>query len=90
MPQTKSAKKRMRQNEKLREANRQVKSRMKTAIRRVVEAASKKAPPEELRDLVSQAFRHIDKAAKKNIVHKNNAARKKSKLARLTGQSKSV
>ena len=35
----------------------------------------------ELQGLLVQAYQAIDKAAKRNIVHKNNAARKKSRLA---------
>lgn len=82
MPQIQSAKKRMRQNEKRRLANRQVKSRMRTAVKSALQGLESGVSAEEQRKLLSLAFKRIDKAAKKNIIHANNAARKKSKLAR--------
>jgi small subunit ribosomal protein S20 len=82
MPQIQSAKKRMRQNEKKRVANRQVKSRMRTAVKSALQGLEAGVSGDERRKLLSLAFKRIDKAAKKNIIHPNNAARKKSGLAK--------
>ena len=82
MPNTNSAKKRLRQNEKLRILNRSAKSTMRTQIRRVREAVqagdSDKAQAE-----YRVAQKKIDKAASKNLIHKNAAARTKSRLNKL-------
>lgn len=80
MPNIKSAKKRMRQNAKRREANRQKKSAVRTFEKKVRAAIAEKKFDEA--DKVYQTFSSkIDKAAKTNIVHKNAASRKKSRLA---------
>ena len=81
MAQSKQAKKRVRQNAVQRLRNRGMKSSMKTAIRRVEEAcdeSNKEAAAERL----AFAMKRIDKCAKRNIVHRNNASRKKSSLAK--------
>jgi len=82
MPNTSSAKKRLRQNEKRRIHNRAAKSAMRTNIRRVREAVeagdSEKAQAE-----YRSAQKKIDKAASRNLIHKNAAARSKSRLVKL-------
>ena len=82
MPHTKSAKKRLRQNEKRRLRNRSTKSAIKTQIKKVL-AAAKGGTAEELRTQLNLAAKKLDKAAAKRIIHPNLAARKKSQLARL-------
>jgi small subunit ribosomal protein S20 len=74
---TKSAMKRMRQNERRRLRNRAVRSQMRTAVKlaRSVEGAQQRAGVEE-------AIRSLDKAVSKGVIHRNTAARKKSALAR--------
>jgi small subunit ribosomal protein S20 len=70
-----------------RENNRFYKSTMKTAIKNVL-AETDPATREEMLKL---AISRIDKAAKKNVIHKNNAANKKSKLVlRLRKQTEKV
>jgi small subunit ribosomal protein S20 len=59
-----------------RENNRFYKSTMKTAIKNVLAETDEKTREEMLKLAISR----IDKAAKKNVIHKNNAANKKSKL----------
>ena len=74
-------KKRLRQNEKTRIANRAKSTRMKTEMKRVlslVEAGD--APGAE--KALPEAFKRIDKAAKCGVIHANSAAHKKSLLAR--------
>ncbi len=78
MPHYKSALKRLRQQEKRRLINKSNKSRMKTEMKKVL-AAEKK---EDALKQMQVAFSTIDKLAKKGIIHKNNADRKKSRLAR--------
>jgi small subunit ribosomal protein S20 len=82
LQKNKSAEKRNRQNEKLRAANKMVKSSIRTAAKKVVAAAEgkDKANAEAaLHTMMSE----IDTAARKGIVKKNAAARKKSRMQRL-------
>ena len=78
MPNTKQAKKRMVQDERRRLENKSKSSAMKTAIKKVLQAAT----PEDAQAALPRAMKRIDQAAKNNIIHKNNAARKKSRLVR--------
>jgi small subunit ribosomal protein S20 len=68
--------KRDRQDLKRRAINSQNKSRMRTLIKSVLTAESKKSADVHYADAVS----FIDKMASKNVIHKNNAARQKSKI----------
>jgi small subunit ribosomal protein S20 len=74
---TKSAMKRMRQNERRRLRNRAVRSQMRTAVKL---ARSLEGPQQ--RASVAEAIRSLDKAVSKGVIHRNTAARKKSALAR--------
>lgn len=79
MPNTKSAKKRLRQDLERRERNRAVKSSVKTQIKKVISALR-----DGKIDVAETEFRaaasHLDRAAGKGVIHKNNAARRKSRL----------
>ncbi len=86
MPVTKSAKKRMRQTVTRTARNRRVKSTVKTAMRRFEEAIQG-GDLELARTRLIAAVRRIDQAAARGVLHKNNAARKKSRLTRLLNQS---
>lgn len=80
MANIKSQKKRILTNEKARLRNNAVKSDLRTAVRKVnaaVEAGEKDQAVEALR----AASRKFDKAVSKGVLHKNNAANKKSGLA---------
>ena len=68
--------KRDRQDLKKRAINSQNKSKMRTLIKNVLSSDTKKAAGE----YYSSAVSFIDKMASKNIIHKNNAARQKSKI----------
>lgn len=81
MPIIKSAKKRMRQNLKRRAINYPVRSEMKTVIKKLF-LLVKDGNIEEAKKFIGYAYSIIDKACKKNIIHPNNAARKKSQLAK--------
>ncbi len=86
MANIKSAKKRIKVIAKKTLRNKMIKSTTKTAIKKVVlaVAASNK---DEAQKALSSAFKTIDKAASKGVYHKNNASRKKSRLAKLVNKS---
>lgn len=86
MPVTRSAEKRMRQTITRTARNRRVKSMVKTATRRFEEALQS-GDHELARNRLIAAIRRIDQAAAKGVIHKNNAARKKSRLTRLFNQN---
>lgn len=82
MPNTESAKKRLRQNEKRRLHNRAIKSNVRTQIRKVreaIEAGDAERAQAEFR----LATKRLDRAAGRNVIHKNAAARTKSRLSKL-------
>ena len=81
MPNIKSAKKRVIVNQKKTEQNKNIRSAVKTEIKKV-EALVKENKIEEAKALLPNAFALIDSAASKNIIHANNAANKKAKLAK--------
>lgn len=86
MANTKSAIKRIRSSEKRKLRNRRVRSEARTYIKnaRALIAAGQL---EEAQQKVQQAVRVLDKAAEKGIIHKNNAARRKSRLLRALNQA---
>ena len=81
MPNSKQAEKRVRQADEARILNKGLRSHMRTAIRRVNEAIEANEK-DQAQSALTVAMKRIDKCAKRNIVHKNNASRKKSSLAR--------
>ncbi|GGK45463.1 30S ribosomal protein S20 [Streptomyces flaveus] len=80
MANIKSQMKRIKTNEKARLRNKSVKSSLKTAIRKAREAAAA-GDVEKATELQRVAARKLDKAASKGVIHKNQAANKKSALA---------
>jgi len=78
LPKLKSAKKRLRTNAKAYERNRAIRSRMRTAVKRVLQAPDKATAETALQAAISV----VDKTARKGIIHKNAAARYKSRLSR--------
>jgi small subunit ribosomal protein S20 len=86
MPIIKSAKKRVKQAKKRQERNYQLRSLLKTHMKKVLIAANE-GKKEEAEKALPKAYKIIDTAAKKNIIHKKNAANKKSKLARAITKS---
>jgi small subunit ribosomal protein S20 len=77
----KSQIKRNRQNEKRRLRNKSVKSSLKTAIRKFNEA-TEAGDPETAGTLLRDASRKLDKAVSKGVIHKNQAANRKSAIAK--------
>jgi small subunit ribosomal protein S20 len=80
----KSQIKRNRQNEKRRLRNKSVKSSLKTAIRKFNEASAS-GDTETASALMRDASRKLDKAVSKGVIHKNQAANRKSSIAKRLG-----
>jgi len=82
MPIIKSAKKRLKQSKKNHSVNLVYKRKMKEVVKEVKELAlaNKKS---EAKKILPKAYKAIDKAAKRGVIKKNTASRKKSQLSRL-------
>jgi len=80
MPVIKSAKKKLRQDKKKRQRNKEIKNSLKELI--------KKAEKDPSEKLIKQLMSIADKAAKNHTIHKNKAARIKSTFAKLTTPAK--
>lgn len=85
MPNIKSAKKRVLVNKTKAAKNKSRNSALKTAIKKANVAAVEKSPETEA--LVKLAIKKVDQAAAKGLIHKNNAAHKKSALAKLLNEA---
>ena len=81
MANIKSQIKRNRQNAAAHERNKSVKSALKSAVRRFREA-SDAGNADEARTLAAHAGRKLDKAASAGVIHKNQAANKKSAISK--------
>ena len=81
MANIKSQIKRIKQNNAAHERNKSVKSALKTSIRRFREAAET-GNKDEAGELAHAASRTLDKAASAGVIHKNQAANKKSAIAK--------
>ena len=80
MANIKSQIKRIKQNEKAHQRNKAVKSALKTHVRKFREAADS-GNVEEATQALRVATRQLDKAVSKGIIHKNQAANRKSAIA---------
>lgn len=80
MANTKSAAKRALQNEKRRQRNRRYISGARTAIKRARTALTSNSHDETAQDAISRACAMLDRAASKGVIHRKNAARRKSRL----------
>ena len=81
MANTRSAEKRNRQTQKRRTRNVQVRTGLKSAVKKAREAIVQ-ADPAAAKQAVATALRTLDKAASKGIIHKNAAARRISRMAK--------
>ncbi len=79
MPNIKSSKKRVLISEAKAIKNRSANSALKTALKKANAAIEENA--EDKQEIVNLAIKKIDQAAAKGLIHKNNAANKKSALA---------
>ena len=80
MPNSKQSTKCVKRDEVRRIQNKSPTTAMKTAIRHVLSAET----PEAAKEALPMAMKRVDKAAKKNLIHANAAARVKSQLSRAT------
>jgi len=76
---TRSAKKRIRQNEKRRERNRPVRTRARTQVR-IARTAIGAGKQDQAAAAVKEAIQQLDRAAEAGVIHRKNAARRKSRL----------
>lgn len=79
MPTTRSAKKRMRQNEARHARNKAVKARARSAVRRAREAIGAQ-DAQNATEAVQMACSELDRAVSLGVLHRNNADRRKSRL----------
>lgn len=86
MPIIKSAKKRVLQAKKAYERNKHYNTRMRTMVKKVL----KETDAEKAEKLLPETYSAIDVALKKNILHKNNAARKKARVAKVVATLKTT
>ena len=87
MPNHKSAEKRVRQNEKRREINRGNRGKLRTGIKKLRAAFEAGEGGEAARELLPETISLIDKAVQKGALHRNAAARYKSRLTVRANQS---
>ncbi|MFT4295000.1 MAG: 30S ribosomal protein S20 [Micropruina sp.] len=80
MANIKSQMKRIKTNEKARQRNKAVKSALRTHVRKFREAADA-GDAEKAQTLAKAACRALDKAASKGVIHRNQAANRKSAIA---------
>lgn len=88
MANIKSQIKRNRQNEKARLRNKAVRSELKTRTKRALSAAEQGS--EDSVAITREAVKRIDMAASKGVIHKNTAARRKSRLMKRVAASQSA
>ncbi|MDY6875043.1 MAG: 30S ribosomal protein S20 [Chloroflexota bacterium] len=86
MANTKSAIKRLRSAERRRRHNQVYRGRARTAVKKARHLIDE-GHLEEAREAVRVAIKALDKAAQKGVVHKNNAARRKSRLVQQLNQA---
>ena len=79
MPQSKSCKKRVKTSAKANVRNRAMRSKIQTATKRLEDATT----AEDVNSALQTVYSVLDRAAKKNVIHKNKAANRKSKLSAL-------
>ena len=81
MANIKSQIKRNKQNEKARQRNKAVRSSLKSSVRKFREAVTA-GDSGEAATLFTEASRELDVAASKGVIHKNQAAKRKAKMAK--------
>lgn len=82
MPNTKSAEKELRKSQKRRLRNMYYRSRARTFVKKVRKLLAE-GKIEEAKEALRLAISALDKAAEKGVIHKNNVARRKSRLMKL-------
>lgn len=86
MPNIKSVVKDVKKSRENRKRNLETKSKIKTYVKKTKTAAHEQEKS-QVAGLVSQSYSVIDKAAERGIIHKNQAARRKSRLMRAVNKA---
>jgi small subunit ribosomal protein S20 len=86
---TRSAKKRIRQNVTRRSHNMMYRTRARTYVKRA-RMAIQSGDSDAAHEAVQAAISELDKAASKGVIHRNNASRRKSRLLKLLNSSQSA
>jgi small subunit ribosomal protein S20 len=89
MPNTKSAKKRLRQSEEHRARNRSSRTILRSQLRKVRESAAA-GSVDKAQEEFHVATRHLDKAGSDRLIHPNKAARLKSRLSKMIKKAKGL
>ena len=84
MPNTKQCEKRLRQDTKRQARNNYVKKTIRTLSKKMISDV----PLEEKEQLIHQIFSQLDKAAKKGVIHKRTASRRKSRISNYLNKEK--
>ena len=82
MPVTRAAKKSLRQNKRRKERNLDYKKKIKDLVKKV-QVLVKENKKEEAQSLLSPIYKALDKAAKRGVIKKNTASRRKSRLTKM-------
>ncbi|HHE76648.1 MAG TPA: 30S ribosomal protein S20 [Candidatus Parcubacteria bacterium] len=89
MPITKSAKKALRQSKKRRAENLVYRKGVKNLVKKI-EAFVLDGKLEEAKSVLPKLYKYLDKAAKKNVIKKNTASRKKSRITKFVLRQKNL
>jgi len=81
MPNLKTAKKNLRKSKKRALTNKKYQNKIDFLFKKIKKEIKKGS--KSLKELIKNFYKAVDKAAKKNIIHKNKASRLKSKIAKL-------
>ena len=87
MPLLKSAIKKKRRDDQRTILNRNKRRQLHDAIKAVEKSVAKKEDSAKISAALNLAYKKIDKAVKKNLLHKNTGARRKSRVAKLAKQA---
>jgi small subunit ribosomal protein S20 len=80
MPNLRSAKKRVRVEEKRRARNKAVKSAVRTAVTKARSSIAEDPAQPQTAEAIREAISQLDRGVTKGVLHRNNAARRKSRL----------
>ena len=80
MPNLRSAKKRMRIEQERRARNASVKSTVRTYVTKARNAIASDAEASDTEEAIRAAISNLDRSVRKGVLHRNNAARRKSRL----------
>lgn len=90
MPIKQQSIKSLRQSEKHAKRNLEIRENLKTLIKKIKKAIETKQPNDKIIEMLKKAQQGLDKAAQKNIIKKNTAARRLSRLVRYSNSDKTV